>query len=131
MNSTRKYTEEELHELATGLFSDGYRFIEIYKFLKERTDDTELISKIVASIKSNQKAIEKRQEELKSKDKEFNYLTGSNSYFDLLMGIVLIVLGFIFTRLIFEAGKIHTLSFGLFALGIGMFGRGLFNLFKK
>ena len=130
MNSTRKYTEEELHELATGLFSDGYRFIEIYKFLKERTDDTDLISKIVTSIKSDQKANEKRQEELKLIDKEFSYLTGSNPYFDLLMGIFIIAFGIVFTKLVFDGGYIHTFSIVMLVGGLFLIYRGVSNLIK-
>ena len=130
MKSTKKYTEEELQELATGLFSEGYRFLEIYKFLKERTDDTKLISKIVASIKSNQKANEKRQEELKSKDKEFNYLTGSNPYFDLLMGLFIIAFGVVFTKLVFDGGYIHTFSIVMLIAGLFLIFRGSSSLIK-
>ena len=130
MKNTKKYSEKELLELATGLYVDGFRYMEIYKYLKERTEDTELVSRIIETIKSNEKANEKREEEIKIKNNELNYLTGSNPYFDLIMGIFIIIFGVVFSKLLLNSGVISTLSIVLFIGGVVLILRGIKNLSK-
>ncbi len=130
MKNTKKYSEKELLELATGLFTDGYRYIEIYKYLKERTEDTELVSRIIETIKSNEKANEKREAEIIIKNNELNYLTGSNSFFDLIMGVFIIIFGVIFSKLLLNTGYVSTLSIIMFIGGLALIIRGIKNLSK-
>ncbi len=130
MKNTKEYSEKELLELATGLYVDGFRYMEIYKYLKERTEDTELVSRIIETIKSNEKANEKREEEIKIKNNELNYLTGSNPYFDLIMGIFIIIFGVVFSKLLLNSGVISTLSIVLFIGGLVLIFRGIKNLSK-
>ena len=130
MKNTKEYSEKELLELATGLYVDGFRYMEIYKYLKERTEDTELVSRIIENIKSNEKANEKREEEIKIKNNELNYLTGSNPYFDLIMGIFIIIFGVVFSKLLLNSGVISTLSIVLFIGGLVLIFRGIKNLSK-
>lgn len=128
MKNSKEYNEKELLQLAIGLFTDGYSYMEIYKYLKGKTEDTDLISKIIESVKSNQQANEKRQEEIKINNKELNRLTGSDPYFDLLMGLFIIIFGFVFTKLILDTGYIHSLSIILSILGVVLIFRGIKNL---
>jgi len=130
MKQTKVFSEKELNELATNLFSDGYRYLDIYKYLNERSTDSKLISRIIDSMKSNEKAKAKRIEEIKEKNKQFNILTGTNPFFDLLMGIVIIVSGILFSVLLFNSGFISVFSIILFIGGFVLIIRGISNLNK-
>ena len=63
-------------------------------------------------------------------NKELNHITGSNQYFDLIMGILIIVFGVVFSKLLLNAGYISTLSIIMFIGGLALIIRGIKNLSK-
>ena len=63
-------------------------------------------------------------------NKELNHITGSNQYFDLIMGNIIIVFGVVFSKLLLNAGHISTLSIIMFIGGLALIIRGIKNLSK-
>ncbi|MEN0047913.1 MAG: hypothetical protein AAF806_12705 [Bacteroidota bacterium] len=111
MEQQESYSEEELLASAKRLLANGHRFAYILKYLRERTPDDDLITKILNTIKADDAANEARAKQLKKQ-------SGSKiSYINVGMGILFIVLGIIVHFMLRSRGFIGTLPIILIGAG--------------
>lgn len=116
MNEKKNYTEEELFEHGRKLLINGHRFSYIFRYLKERTDDAELIPKIIDRIKSDEQANLERTKNLQK-------FSPKTSYFNVIMGLFIMVFGIVIHKTLAFEGFIGTLPIALIVGGAGFAGR--------
>jgi hypothetical protein len=112
-------TEQELFEKAKRMLSNGHRFSYIYQQLSAKTNDSEMIARVIDRVKEDQQMIAARAEQQKK------YSEGSSKFVPVGMGLLLIALGVIIHFFIFSEGFIGTLPFVLMAAGAIIAIRGL------
>lgn len=95
--------------------SNGFRFSEVYKSIRDRSEDPEMVSRIMQQIKSDRTVHQQREEQLKKYEQ-----TGPSSYVNLGMGILILILGFLLNRILVDTGIFATLPYILMVIGGGV-----------
>ncbi len=109
MSEKKVYTEAELLQHAKSLLANGHRHADIFKFLRARTDDAEMRSRIMTAIQKDQVALKARSEHIEKVEKEVN----SGSTVNVLMGMFCLV----FALVIYLVGGLESL-WGIATTGI-------------
>ena len=113
--SENTLTEQELLTKAQNLAKNGHRMSYIFKYLRDRTDDADMRSRIMEAIQKDQQVVEERTESLKKMD------TNGKSWANLGMGLFIFALGVGVYFLLWNDGFISTLPIALMVIGAGFF----------
>ena len=114
METPNQQSEADLLQHAKSLASNGHRFSYIYKYLRARTDDAEMISRIIDQVKADTNVEDQRKEQLKKLDKK------KFSTVNVVMGMVIMILGAVINQVLAADGFVGTLPYILIFAGLGI-----------
>jgi len=112
MEDKQAVTEQELTEMAKRMLSNGHRFSYVYKRLRDKTEDSDMISRVVDKAKADLQVHAAREEQMKKME------GGSNRWVPIGMGVLLIIFGAVINYTLTASGFIGTLPYILMGAGL-------------
>ena len=114
MNIQDDRSVEELETLAKSLYSNGFDYAYIYKHLRRLSNDSDLSSKIIGSIREDNQVQEIRAQ----KSEALSELATGDDHASLILGLVLILLGILIKSSIGLSGFVGFLPYLVISIGI-------------
>lgn len=98
--SEKKYTEAELIEGGKTMMESNFRFVEVFKWIKQRTpDDEEMRARVLEEIKENENVKAMLQSKVAAQPKKIDYVS-------LATGLAIIGAGYAVYLMMLSAGYI-------------------------
>jgi len=119
--SDKKYTEEELIEGGKTMMDGSFRFIDVFKWVKDRTpDDDEMRARVLGKIKEDTSVNAQLQSNVISPPKKIDYVS-------LVTGIAIMGAGFAVYQMMLSAGYIVWIVVAAMLYGLFMAFQAVFK----